>query len=264
MTRWEGSRRAIWRQSSLPIEPPPPVTRILRPVSSSRIVGQSGCTGWRFRRSSMVMARSSLGAARPETRSAMRGMVRIGRCERSQSSTILRIWPEFADGMAMMTTSAPTRAATSGVFSQWPKTRIPCTSRPFLSGSSSMKPTGRYSLDGSWSRERASVSPARPAPTMRAFFEVARRGRRSLNQRQASRGPPRKTTSSPAKRGNDARGMYVMRVMRNTATAHSDTPTTTAWRIRTRSGTDANRQTPRYSPKYRKFAPWTTKTTGRT
>ena len=66
----------------------------------------------------MVMSRSSLGAARPETRSAMCGMVRIGNSERSQSSTILRIWAELADGMAMMTTSAPVRAAISGTCSQ--------------------------------------------------------------------------------------------------------------------------------------------------
>ena len=183
MMRREGSRHAIWRQSSPPIDPPPPVTRIVWAVSSFRIIGQSDRTGIRSSRSSMAIARSSLGAARPETRSARCGMVRMGIFERSQSSTILRIWAVLADGVAMMMMPAPVCAAISEICSQWPRTRRPRTSRPFLSGSSSTKPIGRYPWDVSRSRARASISPALPAPRMRASFEAVSWGRRSLNQR---------------------------------------------------------------------------------
>ena len=52
--------------------------------------------------------------------------------------------------------------------------------------------------------------------------------------------------SNTAKSGKDARGTWIMRVMKNAAAAHKTTPTAAALMIRARSGSDANCHTPRY------------------
>ena len=51
-----------------------------------------------------------------------------------------------------------------------PSTRTPWMSEPQRSGTSSMKPTGRYGQSGSSSRVRAICSPPTPAPTTSAFW----------------------------------------------------------------------------------------------
>ena len=74
---WAGSSRASWRQSSLPIDPPAPVTSTVSPVASTRTCSRSVWIGSRRSRSWISTCRSEATATRPEMMSNMPGTVRV-------------------------------------------------------------------------------------------------------------------------------------------------------------------------------------------
>ena len=72
-----GSSRASWRQSSLPMEPPAPVTSTVSPVASTRTCSRSVWIGSRRSRSWISTCRSEATATRPEMMSKIPGTVRV-------------------------------------------------------------------------------------------------------------------------------------------------------------------------------------------
>ena len=135
-----GRNRAICRHNSLPIEPPAPVTRIVRPSNFCRMFFSSRCTGFRPRRSSTATSRICASARTLTTNSANPGIVLHGTAAAWQCCRICAICAPRADGIAMRTSVIPFLLVSSA--SSWPEpsTATLSTSIPCFLWSSSIKP----------------------------------------------------------------------------------------------------------------------------
>lgn len=74
-----GPKRAIWRHSSEPIEPPAPLTNTVRPLTRAQTALSSSLTGWRPSRSSGSISRTRSMRERPSRSSSAEGTVVTGK-----------------------------------------------------------------------------------------------------------------------------------------------------------------------------------------
>ena len=138
-----GPMRAIWRQSSEPIEPPAPVTSTTSPERYPAIEARSASTGSRPRRSSTSTGRIWPARLRsPVMRSWSAGSVLTGTFSTRATSTMRSRTSPEADGMAMSSSSGRRSRTSSRSSAVVPRTRTPWRRRFFLRGSSSTSPIG--------------------------------------------------------------------------------------------------------------------------
>ena len=137
-----GPTRAIWRQSSAPIEPPAPVTKTTSSLRYEAMASMSTSTASRPRRSSTCTGRICDTLTRPEMSSCRPGTVFTGtRACRAASTTRSRSSPG-AEGIAIKISSGGLSRRTCGSSPVVPITRTPSSWMWRFFGSSSMSPIG--------------------------------------------------------------------------------------------------------------------------
>ena len=147
-----GANWCSWRQSSEPMEPPAPVTRMRLPAKCPAIAATSVRTGRRPSRSLILGSRTPSIRAPPLISSVTVGTT-LGVSPHSSARAVRsRIAVPLDLAIAITSTVAPVAAATSAILIRLPRTGIPCTRSRRLSGSSSRSATGRYAAPGSPSR----------------------------------------------------------------------------------------------------------------
>jgi len=136
-----GPKRAIWRHSSEPMEPPAPVTITARPLIKLDTANSSSLTGSRPSTSSGWMSRTRSMRVPPSRSSSAEGTVTTGSpVAAASASTRLRCaW--VAAGMARIRWETSARLARSVSRSSPPQTVTPAMRLPCLRGSSSSRPT---------------------------------------------------------------------------------------------------------------------------
>ena len=206
-----GPRAHTWRASSDPIDPPAPVMTTVR----SRMISSTPPHA-RSRSGAEAGPRPGPGGRGRHRRSRRAGRSSTGRFGRrgsmaSAASTTRRTALPGAPGIVIAASaprSRPRRAAATRVRR---RPRRPATIPPVRLGSSSRKPTGRTPAPGSRTAERASMTPARPAP----YRSVARRsgaspgpaaGARSDAALTPNRTPPMMAVTSRASISQNERG----------------------------------------------------------
>ena len=156
-----GSSLMIWRHSSLPMDPPAPVTSTTLPRIFLSISNGLGGTASRPSKSSISSSRRSLTSTRPWARSIMPGKVRTATWASRVISKMSLRRCRLAEGMANNTTltfSLPTH------FISWSGLQIwrPLSTWPCKRGSSSRNPT--TCISRLLAMAPASCRPAEPAP----------------------------------------------------------------------------------------------------
>ena len=164
MVMSRGPTSRIWRTSSLPIDPPPPVTRTLAPLRYPATASVSISTGARRSRSSTLTFRMRWASESPPSSSRGWGTVRTCRPSSWPRSKARRMAGPEAVGMATRSCRAWVSRAAFGSTSSPPKTRLPISREPCFAGSSSMKPTTFRPASGSRAATLATVAPVSPAP----------------------------------------------------------------------------------------------------
>src|SRR4051794_1708202 len=206
-TSRRGATRAIWRQSSDPIDPPAPVTRTVSPLRYAPMRSSSIRTGSRPRMSSTCTSRTwrTIVPGPDCSSSKTVGSVRTGMPRRRPSRTTRARSVPGADGIAIVSSSGSASSRMRPRSSVVPSTRTPSTRIPRLSGSSSTKPTGSMSSCGLRSISRSTSRPPSPAPTISTRRAPARgripRSGPSYAIRATNRAPP---TSASVSRKNSA------------------------------------------------------------
>ena len=152
----------IWRHSSEPMDPPPPVTSTTRPRRIDATSLLSRRTGSRPSRSDTSTGRTF--STRQSTVSSTLSSRRISQPVDLHSVRMDRICSPVAVGMAMMIVSIALRATMSSNCAPVPSTGTPRTLRPTLDGSSSTRQTMRSAVSGESRMESISAAPAMPAP----------------------------------------------------------------------------------------------------
>ncbi len=137
-----GSRAAICRQSSEPIDPPAPVTKTLFPFNILLTAFKSMFTALLVIRSSTERFRISFTVTLSSRISRKFGVVLIGMLKGSSDFKRSRIVDGKALGIATTTSSILFFSITFGSASRFPKTGRPWMLCPTFDPSSSMKPTG--------------------------------------------------------------------------------------------------------------------------
>ena len=210
ITRAEGPSTASWRQSSLPMEPPAPVTSTVWSWASWATWRRSVWMGSRRSRSWISTLRSVLTLTSPVRISPSEGMVRVLMPRSSAAWTMRRITVPGAPGMAMIT--SPTRywGAIWATSSSVPRMgRLPMRS-PCLLGSSSTNPTGLSPSSGLACSSLRIIWPAAPAPAITTLRWGADLGPRLMEcqppMRMSRRGAARNTTLSTPPLNSTERG----------------------------------------------------------
>ena len=137
--------RAIWRQSSEPIEPPAPVTSTTSAGEVARRRGRAPCARARGRGRPRPAPRAPGGRRCPPACSSSKtvGSVRTGMPRSRHARTTRARSVPGAEGIAIMTSSGSASSRMRGRSSVAPEHASRRRSRmPRLSGSSSTKPTG--------------------------------------------------------------------------------------------------------------------------
>ena len=166
---------AIWRHSSLPIEPPPPVTNTTLSLTSFS-ASSGNTTGSLPSKSSTLISVIRLVKSRPSAISfTMSGKVCILQEVDTQMSIILFLFSGVRVGMAIRIVSTWHRFARLGISSVVPKISTPIILRPCLSLSSSTARIMLISFSAflfiSWIRVDA-ASPAPTSKTRRRFLPI--------------------------------------------------------------------------------------------
>ena len=175
----------------------------------------------------------------------MCGSTRNARPVTSHNPTTRCICRELADGNAISMSCTASSVASSGMTSQAPAIRIPCTSLPSFAGSSSTKPlAGKHAANHATDRAPASHPPARH-----------RRSGHSLPLGHTGADPWSSDIQNADRRAAEPAEWHLIRipsaalprrrVKMKIAAATTATPVSVAFRIRTRSGIEAKRHTPR-------------------
>ncbi len=189
-TTRSGPRSTSWRQSSLPMDPPAPVTSTVWPLTMLRTASRLVVTGSRRRRSWISTFRRARMATRPEMMSNMPGTVRVFTLAAAAASRTSRMTTPGALGIAMMTSSMLCFSMMPGSSARDPSTGRLETRLPCLERSSSTKPTGSRPSSGLPRSSRTIMAPAAPAPAMSARWAPLRTPfrRREARSRTAIRG----------------------------------------------------------------------------
>ena len=263
-----GRKRITCRHSSLPMEPPPPVTSTVLPVRYPEIRSVSSVTSSRERKSAVFSSRNApCGAAAPTSCGSLSSCT--GQWVLTQRSmTWFSLLPRSV-GMAMMMLWMLYRVHTSGISSSVPFTGTPWMVWLRLAGSSSTAATGRpYSLLDL--QTLMAQAPASPAPTIStgrlgSFFALPRSCSPSgwfRNSRQARRLPPTSRKISTA--------AMQLAELNNTPWMHSRLTAYTAAvgtaiipASRSRSRSPAYFHSTEYSPPPRKLRRYTATIQGR-
>ena len=158
--------RAIWRQSSEPIEPPAPVTSTVSSTTYLATVSRSTSTCSRPSTSSTWTGRiCPVRSTSPAISSCRPGSVFTGTpAARAASTTRWRVSPG-ADGIAISTSSGCCSRSIRHRSAVVPSTRTPWTRRPCFRGSSSTSPIGVVPAAGDFSISLTITWAASPAPT---------------------------------------------------------------------------------------------------
>ena len=146
-TRRRGAKRAIWRTSSEPIEPPAPVTMTSRSLISRSTSAMSRSTSWRPRRSSSAIGSGSIGRFSSTMPVWLMSGSRLTVTPSGAQVATMR--DSRAAGMSTsVTTSSPTgvprfsaQAMVCSSSASVPSTRMPCNCRRRFLDFSSMMPT---------------------------------------------------------------------------------------------------------------------------
>ena len=177
-----GRTRAIWRQSSEPIEPPAPVTRTI--LSSQ--VGADPVELHHHRLAAEHVLDLDLAQLAGELDAAAQ-QLEDGR-QRAHADVALAAGGDDlaaqrrpgAEGIAITTSSGSVSSRISPISSVVPSTLSPSMRMPRLRGSSSTKPIARAPRFGLSCSSRTTIWPPEPAPT--TSTPRARRGRRGRGQ----------------------------------------------------------------------------------
>ncbi len=152
-----GSYAAIWRTSSLPIEPPPPVIMHTLPFMKSRILPRSNSIGLRPSRSSILISLaceiSSLPS--PKSSSLRYGITLMSQSVFEQKLSIFRFSSSSQEGIATMIDCILCSVQMRSISGVVPSTGTPSILAPCFVMSSSTKPTASRFLDGLLSSKSA-------------------------------------------------------------------------------------------------------------
>ena len=174
MTRRSGPKPFTWRHSSLPIEPPAPVTRTRAPRIVASTSGETTCISGRPMRAPISSERRSVPTTSRCIMDTNDGRWRTLAPTRDAVVAKVRTWAEGSPGMARSTTSTRCTVTTASRSDSIPSTGRRRTTRLFVS--SSRKPMGARPKSGTFSRSRARARPASPAPTIRVLSPFCKVG----------------------------------------------------------------------------------------
>ena len=169
-----GRNRCSWRQSSDPMEPPAPVTRIRLPAKCPATEATSVCTGLRPSRSLIRGSRTPSIRSTPLSSSVIDGTTLGTRPHCSAWAVRSRIAVPLARAIAITSTVAPVAAAACGHRVAVAEHRHAEDAEPALVGSSSSMATGRYSCRRVGQQAVHQLVPASPAPNTITFTPPAR------------------------------------------------------------------------------------------
>ena len=208
ITRDAGESPLIWRESSEPMDPPAPVTRMRRPATSERTAAGSGRETARPMRSATSISRMEERGTSSPMSSEIDGTVRSqAPCAAAWSD---RRANSAGDALAIATTapSAPVRSRTAPRSSVVPWTPTPWTRKPRLLRSSSSSAIGRYGLAGSRSICSTREGPTSPAPTITTGAARCGRFSRATSIRTACLSATISTSArSQARTGSSSRAL---------------------------------------------------------
>ncbi len=174
MISFFGPNLAIWRQSSDPIEPPPPVTMTTSSLRYPDISSMFRLTSSRPSKSSMLTSRIFFTLTSPSMSSSTLGNVLslhfVSLLMRSSSAISLL----DADGIATMISSILYRFATSFILSLPATTGTPLMVVPCFVLSSSTITTGTIFMSAWFFNSLISIEPALPAPMIMTLLELHR------------------------------------------------------------------------------------------
>ena len=157
----------IWRQSSLPMEPPPPVTSTILSCRYSEIWALFSWISSRERKSAVFSSRRPATTGLPLSSTAWGSLsMRTRQWVELQRLMTSRRRSPFRVVMAMTISTIWYLRTSSGISEMVPRTGTPCTRRFFLVRSSSTMTTGLPKVEFLVLHRLTAQAPALPAPTM--------------------------------------------------------------------------------------------------
>ena len=223
-----GPSAASWRQSSLPMEPPAPVTSTVWSWASLATRLRSVRMGSRRSRSWISTLRRFVTPTLPLMISPREGTVRVLTPQASAACTTARTTVPGAVGMAITTSVTFWRRMMSGIWASVPTIGTLPTRSPCLDGSSSANATGSMPRALFVVSSRKIIWPAVPAPAISTRcdeFSSPRRMECHPPMRMSRRGAASNTTLSTLLLNSTDSG--TREVMRSNA-GSTETPSTAA------------------------------------
>ena len=157
----------IWRHSSLPMEPPPPVTSTTLSCRYSEIWALFSWISSRERKSAVFSSRKPAATGLPFSSTAWGSdSMRTRQWVELQRLMISVRRSPFNVVMAITISTMWYLRTNSGISEMVPRTGTPCTRRPFLVRSSSTRQTGLPKLWFLFLQRLTAQAPALPAPTI--------------------------------------------------------------------------------------------------
>ena len=169
MISLDGLYFAIWRQSSLPIEPPPPVTIMHFPSINPRTLSRSTLIGSLPRRSSIETSLNFDTLTSSVINWYIPGKIFNLQVVWLQILRISLVTFGEADGIARIISSTSYFFAASRMHSLPPIMRTPWISFPFLCGLSSITPTTLLFKCALYFNSWIIILPASPAPITKVW-----------------------------------------------------------------------------------------------